>query len=110
MLARSVNVTRTSWLDRPRRGADQPWPDDRKVVDLRRRSATARRRGLLAAFDRLREGETLSALDDRDIRLLYYGLAAQRGGEFWWRDLKLGPLTWVVEAEKMAHGPTATMG
>ena len=93
---------------RSKDGAESEWTEGLHVVDLRRQSAVVRRQGLLSAFDRLRVGETLSALDDRDIGSLYYDLAAQRAGEFRWRDREMGPLTWVVLVDSEA-GAQKTM-
>lgn len=51
-------------------------------------------------FDELKEGESLTILNDHDPKPLYYQLLAERGNIFFWEYLQSGPQWWRIKIKK----------
>lgn len=51
-------------------------------------------------FDQLKEGESLTILNDHDPKPLYYQLLAERGNIFFWEYLQSGPQWWRIKIKK----------
>lgn len=59
---------------------------------------------IFVRFDELKEGESLTILNDHDPKPLYYQLLGERGNIFEWEYLEEGPETWKVKISKRITG------
>ncbi|MCC6384228.1 MAG: iron-sulfur cluster repair di-iron protein [Bacteroidia bacterium] len=59
---------------------------------------------IFARFDDLKEGESLTILNDHDPKPLYYQLVAERGNIFAWEYLEEGPQWWRIKISKNITG------
>lgn len=59
---------------------------------------------IFSRFDELKEGESLTIMNDHDPKPLYYQLLGERGNIFTWEYLENGPRSWKVRITKNGLG------
>jgi regulator of cell morphogenesis and NO signaling len=59
---------------------------------------------IFVRYDELKEGESLTILNDHDPKPLYYQLLGERGNAFVWEYLEEGPERWKVRIAKRVKG------
>ena len=66
-------------------------------LDVRQLIPMERHRIIFETYDRLKSGEAFELINDHDPKPLYYQFDAEHKGEFSWKYLEQGPVTWRVE-------------
>ncbi len=83
---------------------------DDHILDVRAEPPARRHAVIFETFEALDAGAGFELVNDHDPKPLYYQLAAERPGEFTWKDIEAGPEVWRVRIGRPAApavGPAA---